>query len=241
MLFSKANLMVSQVASTDEHAIYTNCVHLNPDGSTVATDGNVMMAVSPLNVEALHIQFPLPRGAVHTTPAHSKGTSVTLELIERAIKNLPKDKRTSLQNVAMIQPKEEGKVALLTAHMQGSETIERNPRREEFPPWMSLFQKLRGNSGTKVCVNRQSLIHLLQAMEEACPDKGGQNPIYLEIDSAGSGIVLRAENAETQQRAIGCITRYNLKPGQWLPADPWERTVFQIQKFKPIVPLGVIS
>ena len=230
MLFSRANLMVVQVASEHASDLGINAVRLNSDGSTTATDGKVMMSVGPMDATRVH--FPeMPQGS-----PGEKGLSVPLELIEDTIKNLPKDKRVSLQIAAMSPIDHSGEVEMVTVDMHGKKKVSRRPKREPFPPWKEHLRKLRGTVGTKVCVNRKSLIHLLQALEEACPDKGNENPIYIEINSEGAGLVLRCVNVETGQHATGGITRYNTR--EWLPMDMWEREVFAVVKKTPIVSLS---
>jgi len=224
MLFSKANLMVGKVASTNSMDLGINCIHLNPDGSTAATNGKVIMAVGPVDESKVHF----PNVGEQTSPGE-KGTSIPLDLLDRAVKNLPKDKRVSLQNVAMTKARDSRKVEFTTTDMRQEQSVAGFPKGEPFPSWKGVLRQLRGDGGAaiKVCVNRQSLLDLLNAMEEACPDKGGENPVYLEIHPEGKGMIVRCVNRETGQRAIGGITAYNTD-GQWLPSDKWETGVFNI-------------
>lgn len=66
---------------------------------------------------------------------------------------------------------------------------------------------------------------MLEAMKAACPDHGGINPLFIEIGSGESGIVLRGMNLLTRQHAVGAIGVMDTK-GQWLERDGWERSVF---------------
>lgn len=225
MLFSKANLTVKEVASQEPTAVGINCIHFNSDGSTVAANEKVMMAVGPVDPTKVHF----PDVGEHTEPKafSSSGISIPLDLIEKVIKNIPKDKRVSLQHVAMTKDRDPRKVKFTTTDMTHEQSVAGYPKPEPFPSWEGTFTRIRGEGGVKICVNRKDLIDLLNALESACPDRGGDNPVFMEVNPEGKGIVLRCVNRETGQRAIGAMSCYNTD-GHWLPADLWERGVFAI-------------
>jgi hypothetical protein len=223
MIFSKGNLMVGHVASKNVADVGLSCIRLNPDGSTAATNGKVVMAVGPVDASRIHF----PDVGEQASPTGS-GCSIALDLLEKVIKNLPKDKRTSLQNVAMTKGRDPRKVELTTTDMRHEQRIAGFPKQEPFPDWKAVLRRVRGSCGQKICVNRKDLIELLKALEEACPDRGGDNPVFIEIHPDGKGMALRCVNRETGQRAIGGITAYNTGD-QWLPTDEWERKVFKVQ------------
>lgn len=220
MLFSKANLMVGGVAAKDAKDPL-HCIRLNPDGSTVAANGKVVMAVGPMERKRVHF----PSVGEEVTPEGS-GVSIPLDLLDKVVKNLPKDKRTDLQNAVMTYCAEPGKVELTTSDTRHTQRIAGFPNKGGFPEWRGSLRKLRGSGGTKICVNRKTLLELLTALEEACPDKGDENQMYIEINPESTGMVLRCVNRETGQRAIGGVIAYNTD-GHWLPCDQWEQGVFQ--------------
>ena len=223
MLFSKSNLMVGKVASTNVADLGLNCIRLNSDGSTVAANGKVIMAVGPVDEKRTHF----PDVGEQTTPGE-KGVSVPLDLMEKVVKNLPRDKNPRTQTVAMTKPKDARKIELTTTDMRHVQRVEGYPKQESFPDWKGVLRKVRSTNPQRVCLNRKDLIDLLAAMESACPDRGGENPVFLEINPDGTGMVVRCVNRETGQRAVGGITAYNTG-GHWLPSDEWEKKVFDVQ------------
>lgn len=224
MLLSKSNLTVAKVASQSANDVGINCIRLNPDGSTVATNGKVVMAVGPVDTSKVHF----PDVGTQVSPRNS-GESIPLDMVEDVVRNLPKDKQMSLQHVAMTEPRDPRKVEFTTSDRRTAKRVEGMPKQEPFPNWKGIFKKLRGTSAPlRVCLNRKSLIELLTALESACPDKGGENPIFLEVSQDGSGMVLRCTNRETGQHSVGGITAYNTG-GQWMLPDSWERTIFETQ------------
>ncbi len=220
MIFNKANLTVAKVASQHEHDRGLNCVHLNPDGSSVAANGKVIMAVGPVDEDKAHF----PDVGEQTAPGPN-GVSIPLDLVEKAMRNIPKG-QAKLQNIAMTINADPRKVELTTSDMRLQQRVAGAPHQDPFPNWKKTFRDGRG--AFRLCLNRRSLIDLLTAFEDACPDKGDQTPIYLEINEAATGMVARCVNMETGQRVIGAMSAYNTQ-GHWLPVDVWEQSVFNIQ------------
>lgn len=218
--------MVGHVASKDVHDPL-NCIRLNGDGSTVGCNGKVIMAVGPVDMKRIH--SPIEQQA---SPG-AQGVSIPLDLLGEVIKILPKEKRIDLQIAAMTACNDTRKIQFSTTDMRHAKSISGLPKTSPFPNWRNLFKKARGVEGPRVCVNRRDLLDLLHALEEAAPDRGGENPVFIEINPEGSGMILRCNNRETNQRAIGAITAYNTN-GQWMPADEWERGVFDVQVKKLI-------
>jgi hypothetical protein len=225
VIYSKANLQVSQVASTDPFDRGLHGVKFEPDGSTVAGNGKVMVAVGPADPEKVH--FPDKAGEQLEVGDH--GILMPLDAVVRAIQHMPKDKRMSLQHVALTRVKDPARVGFTSVNAKGDPTTNASlPKTEKFPPWREAVQRIAGPSGgssVQICVNRKDMIKLLKTLEAACPDKGDANPVFLEISENGVGMVARCMNHETRQHAVGVLTAY--KTGdQWLQHDEWERGVF---------------
>lgn len=219
MNYSKANLEVRHVASTNPFERSLNCVHLSGDGATVATNGKVIMAVGP----ATDISFP-DVGEVVEPP--EGGLNVPLDMVADAVKNLPKDR--TMQNVAMTKHPY-GRVELTTSDTRSEKRVSQHPIPGAYVDWKTVLRNACGSKPVKVCFNRRDMIELLKALDSACPDKSGENPVYLEIAEDGRGMVMRCFNRQTKQRAIGGMTAY-ATAGHWLPSDSWERKVFNRKK-----------
>lgn len=221
MIYSKANLLVLKVASKDQFDRGLNGVRFEPDGSTVASNGRVVMVVSPADEN--RAKFPEKVG--DQMGPGDEGLVMTLEAVEKTVKGMSKDKRMGLQYIGMMKSKDPARVALTSVDERGNpSTYASLPKREKFPFWRKILRGLRGP--IKICVNRKDLIDLLGAMEAACPDKGGVNPIFMEMEPDGRGVLIRCLNHDTQQRAIGGVSRYDTR-GQWLSEDEWEQKLFE--------------
>ncbi len=221
MLFSKANLQVTQVASKDAFDRALNGVLFDADGSTVAGNGRVMVAVGPVTQE---VHFP-QKAAEQIQPS-AAGIVMSLDTVERAMKHMPRDKRTSLQHVAMSRVSDPARIGFTSVNAKGDPTTNASlPKPHAYPPWRETVQRVAGKQPLKICVNRSDLIGMLKTLESACPDKGGVNPVFLEFGTEGNGIVARCINFDTQQHAIGVVTVYKTG-GRWLDQDAWEESVF---------------
>jgi hypothetical protein len=215
MLYSKANLMVARVASTNPYDGALNGVVLDGDGSTVAGNGNIFLAVAPAQVG---LYFP----DVGPMAKIGKGVVIPPELAIKAAKIIPKDKQISLQHVAMTEAKDGRSVEFTSVDRAGGkECASLPPKRESVYDWRAIARKARSDSPLRVCVSRRGLIDMLQALEAAAPD-GGDSPLYLEI---GDGIIARATCKSTGQRVMGFAAAHKIDAEQWPVPDAWERSV----------------
>jgi hypothetical protein len=76
----------------------------------------------------------------------------------------------------------------------------------------------------RFCVDRKSLAQVLAAIDKACPDKGGYNPVFVEVGGENDAVVLRAHNYESGQTAIARINPLTIV--SWLEDSKWEKESF---------------
>ena len=223
-LYSKANLMVKGVAHKDPAEEALNRVQLEADGSTVASNGTLLMAVGPVHEE--EVSFPDLENEGVEVPAG--GVGLRLEVADEVVRNLPKGKSSRSLDHALVVRCDEKRVELATTDMVKEKKVAARPARGAYPEWRTLLRRARGQVGAgRVCVNKRDLIQLLAAMDKACPDPGNENPVYIEFGGAESdGIILRSANYDTGQRCIGYIMPLDTG-GQWLQTDDWEQRVLR--------------
>jgi len=222
---TRANLSVAGAASSDKKEPALNRVHLAADGSTVASNGSMLLAVGPPDPVRV-AAFP---SVDHDEPAIPKdGIGVSLGTVADVRRNLPTDRRIALQQAAVTRC-DHARVEILTTDGIKSRTVSAAPMRGTFPKWRRLLAEERRKATTaRVCVNRRELISLLKAIDEACPDRGHFSPVFLEIGGRSDGIILRAQNYETKQRAVGMVMPTTVRGDGWLDESAWERGVFGI-------------
>jgi hypothetical protein len=218
MLYSKANLKVAGVASTNPYDGALNGVQFDPDGGTVASDGNALVAVGPVK-DGQH--FP---DVGQLAEPGDDGTVLAPDFVAEVETIIPKDKRLSLQHVAMTVGSDSNKVEFTTIDKSGRvRRIAEYAKRERFPNWRATVKRAKGENPIRVCVGRKALLNVLKTIVDACPDSG-DSPIFLEI---GGGVVLRAVNKETGQHVVGVATSYNVGD-KWMETDAWEAKIEEI-------------
>lgn len=221
MILSRASLAVESVASRDPFDRGLNGVSVEADGSAIAGNGRVLLAVGPVGEDA---KRAYPNVGERIELSEDERVLLKVDHVQEARKNMPKEggrgARAVLGHVALVKGDVAGEVSLAckTAEGRTRKTADM-PLRHQFPDWRKVVAAVAKGGNVRVCVNRKDLLELLKAMEEACPDKGNDCPVYMEI---GSGIVLRSVNRETRQRAVGAISAYQLGNGAWLGPDSWE-------------------
>ena len=220
MLYSKANLRVAQVASANPYDGALCGVQFDADGGTAACDGNGLLAVGPARAET-----HFPDVGQRATPG-SQGIVLKPDFVVEVEGIIPKDKRLSLQHVAMTVGSDPAKTEFTTIDKSGRvRRVAEWPKRERFPDWRAVVRKALGAKDgeqiKRVAVGRKTLLGVLRALVDACPE-AGDAPIFLEI---GNGVVMRAQNRETGQHVVGVAASFGVKDENWMPRDEWEKKI----------------
>lgn len=219
MLFSRANLAVTSVAAKNSPKRVLNGVHFAADGSTVAANGKMILAVSP--VDESKVKFPDVGGVTEPGP---DGVTISTEIVDQAIKNLPRERTPSSQHVVLTQC--DKKVEFTTVDRVKELRVAGRPVPDRFPSWRDVLRKAKRSTVTgRVCLNRRDLIQMLEAVDSACPDKGSENPVFIEFGGEHDGIVMRSLNYETGQQAVGFVMPLDTG-GKWLPQNDWVKRLF---------------
>jgi len=218
MLFSKANLTVRQVAATNPQDRTLNCVHFSADGATVASNGRTLLAVGPVDESRVH--FPPVEGNANP-PAI--GISVPLDIVADAVSNLPKDKKTSLQNVKLTGCTLD-RVEFTTSNLTKEKRVAGQPIRERFPEWAAIIRKAKTNASSgRIVLPRKDFITLLAAMDDAADD-GEEGAVFIEFGTENSGLVLRSINPKTGQDIIGLAIPMKTG-GSWVQGTSWIKKI----------------
>lgn len=225
-LFNRSNLEVSQVASKSSFDRGLNGLRVNPDGSTVASNGRVLLATGPADRN----RAAFPSYACDEVDPPLTGIILPLELVDKAIKSIPsRTKRPQIQYCALSKVKDENRIGVTSVDERGDPTTNvGTPVKEPYPEWENIIRKVRGKKENRhrLCLNRKDLVELLRAMESASPSKG-DIPIFLEISE--DGVVIRSHSSETGQRTIGVISAMK---GKWPKLDSWEAEVMGTPKVR---------
>jgi len=236
MILSKANLQVLDVASHNNKDADLHQVHVEPDGSSVGSDGKVLMAVEGMKDRPGTL--PEFKGEEEAEGMLRKegGVGLLPEVVHQARKDLPKGALAIELGYVAVTKVEEGRsggVELTSTDLKKNLKVEGGKARRRFPEWGKVLREVRpGDTDVhRICVDRRSLMKLLKAFDLAAPDPEGA--LFLEIPTQGSGgLILRARNVVTGQAVVGMCLPLGTR-GEWLEMSPWERGLFGDSKKKP--------
>jgi len=221
MKLSKANLLARKVAGKDKSDPVLNQLWVEPDGTTVASNGNAMMAVEGVS----KVPSTLP-DFEDEADVGADGCGLPVRLVDETLRNMPKGSLGLELGYAVVTGYDDGKgsVKLTTTDLNLHRTVEGRLSRKRFPEWRGVLRNARKGEAHKVCVDRKALRGLLDAIDAACPDS--ENAVFIEYypGATGGGMVLRAVSAETGQHVVGYMLPLDTE-GAWLPLNPWERGV----------------
>lgn len=228
-IFSIANLACADVASKDSYERNLYGVQFEQDGATVGCNGKILLAVSPTNEE--RSQFPEEVCEPLEPPA--RGFMIPVDLVRKIQKNMSKVKKLHLMHLCMTRLRDIHRVGFTTVDEKGDPTTTGGfPRQDPFIQWRNVVHGVHKGCTLKVAVNRTDLVTLLRAMDTACPGKGDIAPLYVEVGEGG--MVIRGQNFDTEQTAVGVITSLDTR-GKWLPWSKWETGLFE--KLRKKVPV----
>lgn len=221
MLLSKANIAVEGIAATTDADPELSCVHIAGDGTTVAANGRMMMAVEPVAEGSF---FPIEERA----ELPDEGVSVPLHLIAQLRKILPRDKRPVMQQAAVTECDGE-KIEMTTISKTEERKVAGRLLSQQFPRWREVFADSRRQARrTRICVSRKDLIQMLEAHDKASFDPSKKNVVFMEIGGEHDPILLRSVNLSTGQHAVGIVNPIDTG-GMWISEDPWEKELYKAE------------
>jgi hypothetical protein len=232
MLLSRANLSVIDIALKDSTDPVLHQMHVEPDGSTVASDGSVLMAVSPVTERPAAMPEFSGEANAQKTLAAEGFLGVLPNVVSQARRDMPRGALGLELGFAALTGNQPGRagVELTTTDLNRNLKVEGRKAKRRFPEWRGVLREGRqGPGGTpqevrRVAVDRKALVRLLRALDAAAPDP--ENVVFLEIPAGeGAGLVLRARNYQTGQSVVGLAMSINTR-GEWLPLSPWEEGIF---------------
>lgn len=227
-LLSRANLGVVACASVKEFDAGLNGVRVEPDGSTVGSNGRMIMAVEPVDERLVVV-----REVGERVEPGTSGMVLEKGFAEEVGKALPRG--TAGRGVAPVAVMtkcvaDPGKAQFVTVNKHGvAKTLARRPKGAKYPDWKKSVREAVGVGGivARVAVSRKELLQLLTAIDKAVPDPAKELPVFIEIGE--KGMLLRAADRLTGQRVLGAL---GVVHGQdeWPEYGGFERGVLNVEK-----------
>ncbi len=220
MIFSKANLVVAEAAGKKS---YTT-VFLGKSGTSVATDGSILMAVGPIPRKVLS-EVTIPYEKLEPL-APKENVYMPAQVIKEAVKQTPSTTRR-LQNIVVVVEPDSGGLGLSTVNEAGEvKTVVGYALPNAYFPkeWRkAVAKRYSAKESVTFCVSRSALEKALKLVNKACPGVKGYDPVF--VTASKEGIVLRSVNPVTLQRVIVALSTYSVE--KELPLSRWEKWVLK--------------
>lgn len=221
MIISKTNLQCVLLTHHDKIPVLANVV-IEPDGTTVASNGKAMMVVSPVH-EKMVKSFPLK------SEAKSERIIFNDDTAKEILKSLPKDSKFGglLEHVIVeTDPMNEDQAKFQSTDGKRTKTMSGKKWDRRYIDYRAVLSKsYQSKKKVKVAVNLKRLLSLVEALDKACPDSTGTSPIFLEF-SEDDDIMLRGVNQSNGQRVTAVMKSYKGNEGQWLELNDWEENLY---------------
>jgi len=226
MILSKANLKIVDIASVDKAIPVLNNVHICGDGTTVASNGKVILAVSPVKAEV--------KKAVPIKESNPRDTAtVSGDTVKEILKNMPKD--TMFKGLLEHTDFNSSDGSFSLNDGKRSRTIFAKLYDRAYIEFRKIFKRAaQAKSLHRVVLNRKRLINLLQTLDAVCADSSGESPIFVDLTDKNN-IIVRAVNNINGQRALGIMTAYKGEESKWMQPNLWEKKITGMKMAKKIV------
>ena len=213
MIVSKASLQLSALAKKDTTVPQLENIKVESDGTVVAANRNTVIAMSPVPDEA---KRNLP-----TRESEPCEGMIPRDLAQRAMTAIGRDRMFGGRLEFADVSKERGDIKFKVVDEKNkTATLEDEEPRGEWVPWRQIITEHGKTIGTFI-LNRSRLHILLDILDRAAPDSGGETPVYLEF-TEDNYLVIRARNYITGQDVFGVMMSYK---GAQLEQSEWEEGI----------------
>lgn len=221
-ILSKANLQVVTISSAEKAIPALNNLRVESDGTTVAANGRVVLAVSPVKEKTKESVI------IDETQLPEEGCTVPAETVRDVIKNMPKDTNFGglLEHCDLSVKDTKGQFLM----KDGKKPIKIGGSlyRHEYVKYREILgNALKGTLlSSRVVLNLKRFKSLINALDKVCPDSSGETPAFIEF-TPNDDIVVRAVNPTNGQRAVAVMSSYKFAEGQWLEHSEWEENFYR--------------
>jgi len=212
MLYTIANLLVGGVA--DKKGAL-NCVFLDEDGSTFATDRMCLVIVEPSKTDDDEFRV----AGVEPTDVRENGVAVPEKLVAQTLRAIPKQPMRQVHRHAALT-RCDNVVELATTKDGVGATKASSTRIRTAQPNIQEFFKDAPGEKARVCISLKRLKKLVDTLDKMCGGDEAQ-PIYVTVGGEDEPMFLRTQSYMTGQRISGVLTA--LKVDEWLRLSKWER------------------
>ena len=225
MIIGKTNLLVVGVTADDKRIPVLDNVFIAKDGSTVGSNGRVILLVSPVN-ESMKEDVPIKDSGIISD---GSGIALDSKTVKETIQTMPRDTMFGgLLEHCNIKERADESIEVITTDGHRERKILGRKWPRDYIKYCDIvgevFKEAEEHDSKQVVLNLKRMLSLLVTINKICADTSGETPVYLEITKEGS-IILRATNRKTEQDIMGIMTAYRETEGKWKIQSDWEMSL----------------
>lgn len=225
MYISKGNLIIYEVADKDKDIELLHNVHFAEDGTSIARNKKLQVAVSPVQEE---VKKDLKN---FITETGGNSATIPVESVKKVIKAIKPDKKCNglLEHCDL---EIENDIKFTTTDGIDNHIIDCKNSGRDYIDYKAIFQEFyKKKSGRKVILDANRLLILLQIIKKFNSGNLKELPVYLEFTDDNK-IIIRTDNMITEQRLIALMTSYDFEENSWLDMNDWEKQLCLPEKPK---------
>jgi len=222
MILSRHNFLIANTTKVDKDIPVLANVHITEDGATIATNGQSIIAVSPV-CKTRKEKYPLEESKMIGE------STIPVETIKDVLKHVIKDNQFQgiLEHCDFNNYGGNANFNFTDGKRRSSMQGKLCPSR--YVNYKAVFENaFRRKEGTKVVLNIRRLLTLLETVQETCGSSKRDAVAFIEFTS-DNNVILRSENNLTQQRVCAVMSSYKGIEGEWLTETDWEKKLFGIE------------
>ena len=223
MIVSRYNLIAHKLSKQDKGVPMLDNVHFMKDGTSIATNGLAIIAVSPITSEMKkHV-------VIDDKDNINSDITISTESVQEALKNLPKDiKFAGVLEHCVIEKKKNDKTIMKFSDGKRQKSIEIKTYDNEYADYQSFIKNAYKNneSNKKTAFNLSRLLSVLNTINEVCPDTSNRTPVFMEYNEDGN-LIFRCTNQKNGQETIGFMRAYEGLEGKIPMLSEWEKGILQ--------------
>jgi len=219
VIVGKTNLLVVGVTADDKRIPVLDNVYMAEDGSTVGSNGRVVLLVSPVH-EQVRNNVPIEESY------GGGGVAVEAKAVREAIRNMPRDTMFGglLEHCDIKSFRgDKSSTQLITSDGHRKRQLSGRVWPRDYINYKKIVRlAFQNETAGRVVLNLKRMLSLLISINKICADPSGETPIYLEFTNAGT-IIVRATNRRMRQDVMGIMVTYTGTEGKWKNLSDWER------------------
>ena len=225
MIYNRTHLQLEHVV--DDNGI----LQLNGDGSAMASNKKVFIALAPVEPE---IKQRLT--VLEESDLNAERVSITPETAKEVLKNVPKDRKFGglLEHVEVRDTGgEEVAVKMVDGKRSRLFNFKKRGRFSEQETVLKyIYRIIDSDSVLTLCLNRKRLLSLLEAMDKVSEDVSGEAPVWLSVSEKGD-ISIRGWDFKYGRAVLGFMSANKGREAEKPPRSDWENRFSEKERILP--------